>query len=282
MARALVYTDLFASKSLVLKDFVPTGERPFTLNFNKALSNPTLFDNITLLTENIIKTKGVEFDKICATSPSAIPYATNVATSFEKGILYINSEGNEKDEKDNIKNIKIEGGMNIDDRVLLIETVISNDFLLNNIIQKVRKYGGNIVGLIILLNQCEGEYVNLVSQNETIYNVLNLYDIFNHLENNNLIEIFHCEKVKFFCENITKANIKKLMSGDKVEEETVVEPVVEPLVEPLVEPVVVETVVVEPVVEPVVETIVETIVETVVETVVEPLVETVVEPVVIA
>ena len=227
MAKASVYTSLFETNSLVVKDVSQNGEKPYILNFSKTISNPALFDNITLLIENAIKTKSLQFDKICATSSSAIPYATNVATSFEKGIIYINSANNDKDDKDNIKNIKIEGEMNIDDRILLIETVIGNDFLVNNIIKKIRKYGGEIVGLILILNQCEGEYVNLIEQKENIINVLNIYDIFNHLENNNQIELFYCEKVKFYCERITKLNIQKLLSsGEEQKEVVTVVPVV--------------------------------------------------------
>ena len=217
MAKATIYVDFFSTKTISVKDCPLTGEKPYQMIFNKALSSPSLFDNISLLLEHTIKTKDLQFDKICATSSSAIPYATNVATSFEKGILYINHTGNECDDKDNIKNIKIEGGMNIDDRILLVETIVSNDFLLNNIINKIRKYGGNIVGLVLIMNLCEGEYVNLTQQKENIINVLNIYDVFNHLENNNLIELYYCEKVKFYCENITKANIKKLLPQPKEE-----------------------------------------------------------------
>ena len=244
MAKASVYTSLLDSKSLVIKEVSQNGEIPYILNFNKTISNPSLFDNITLLIENAIKTKGVKFDKICATSSSAIPYATNVSTSFEKGIMYINSDNNDKEDKDNIKNIKIEGEMNIDDKVLLIETVIGNDFLVNNIIKKIRKYGGEIVGLIIIINLCEGEYVNLVEQKEKIINVLNIYDIFNHLETNNQIELFYCEKVKFYCERITKLNIQKLLSSDEKKKEEVQVVPVKPIVpiEPVVPVVLVDSV----------------------------------------
>ena len=215
MAKATIYTSLMSSKTITVKECPLSGDLPYHMNINKVLSNPELFDTISLLVENTIKTKElykeINFNKICATSSSAIPYATNIATSFEKGILYINHSGNDCDDKDNIKNIKIEGGMNIDDNILLIETVINNDFLLNNIMNKIRKYGGTIVGLILIVNLCEGEYINLTQQKETIIPVLNIYDVFNHLENNNLIDLYYCEKVKFYCENKTKANIKKLL-----------------------------------------------------------------------
>jgi len=217
MAKPLIYNELFSTKILSTKEFISSGEKPYNFSFTKILSNPNLFDNITLLIEHSIKSSSVEFNKICASSVSAIPYATNVATSLEKGILYITDEGNDKTEKDNIKNLTIEGGMNIDDRILLIETIVGNDFHLNNIISKITKYGGNIVGTVIIINQCEGEYVNLVAQDEKIISVLNIYDIFNHLENNNIIELFYCERVKFFCEKVTKLNIKKLLEGEKEE-----------------------------------------------------------------
>ena len=223
MAKATIYTDFFTTKTISVKECPLSGEKPYQMNFNKALSSPSLFDNITLLLEHTIKSKDLQFDKICATSSSSIPYTTNVATSFEKGILYITHNGNDCNDKDNIKNIKIEGGMNIDDRILLVETIVSNDFLLNNIIAKIRKYGGNIVGLILIMNLCEGEYINLTQQNENIINVLNIYDVFNHLENNNLIELYYCEKVKFYCENVSKTNIKKLLPPTK--EDVVEKPV---------------------------------------------------------
>ena len=224
MAKATIYTNLMSSKTITVKECPIVGELPYHMNFNKVLSHPELFDTISLLVENTIKiketNKEIEFNKICATSSSAIPYATNIATSFEKGMLYINHSGNDNNDKDNIKNIKIEGGMEIDDKIVLIETIVSNDFLLNNIMNKIRKYGGNIVGLILIVNLCEGEYVNLTTQKEKIIPVLNVYDIFNHLENNNLIDLYYCEKVKFYCENKTKVNIKKLLpQPEEVEEE---------------------------------------------------------------
>ena len=220
MSKASIYNDLYATKIITKKEFIVSNEKPYIMNFNKVLSNPALFDNITLLTEHLIKINNIDFSKICAASVSAIPYATNISTSLEKGILYVLDSGNDKTEKDNIKAITIEGGMNIDDKILLIETVVGNDFHLNNIIQKITKYGGNIVSVLILFNQCEGEYVNIVSQNEKIIAVLNIYEIFNHLETNNLIDLFYCERVKFYCEKVTKLNIKKLLeNNDKVEGE---------------------------------------------------------------
>ena len=86
--------------------------------------------------------------------------------------------------------------------------------LLTNIMKKIRKYGGEIMGLILIVNLCEGEYVNLTKQKEKLYLVLNIYDIFNHLENNNLIDLYYCEKVKFYCENITKVNIRNLLEKE--------------------------------------------------------------------
>jgi orotate phosphoribosyltransferase len=225
MSKALIYNELYSTKILSTKEFISSGEKPYNLCLNKILSKPKLFDNITLLTEHIIKSNCLDFDKVCAANVSGIPYATNIATSLEKGILYINNEGNDVTDKDNIKKLNIEGGMVIDDKILLIETIANNDFYLNNIIKKITKYGGNVVGIVIIYNQCEGEYVNLVHQKEKIITVLNVYDIFNHLENNNIIELFYCERIKFFCEKVTKLNIQKLLEGDKKEEKVNIEKV---------------------------------------------------------
>lgn len=219
MAKASIYKDLFDTKTIVINEFTTHGNKPYGLNIFKTFSSPELFDKITLLIENSIKTKALEFDKLCATSVSALPYATNVSTSLEKPFCYIQNTGNDTSDKQNIKNIKIEGGMEIDDRILLIETVCTNDFYIENIIAKIRKYGGNVVGIIIILNICEGEYVNLLAEKENVIGVLNLFDIFTHLENNNMVEMFYSEKVKFYCEKETKLNLRKLLS-DKQQETT--------------------------------------------------------------
>ena len=212
MAKASVYTDLFTTKSIVINEFTNSDSIPYTLNFAKTLSKPSLFDTLTLLIENQLNSKVLEFDKICATSVSAIPYATNVATSYEKPICYITNTENNTTLQHNIKNIKIEGGLDIDDKILLIETVCNNDFYLENIIERIHKYGGTVVGIIIILNLCEGEYINLIKNNMNIITILNLYDVCNHLDTNNLIEVFYSEKIKFYCEKQTKININKLLT----------------------------------------------------------------------
>ena len=212
MAKASVYTDLFTTKSIVINEFTNSDSIPYTLNFAKTLSKPSLFDTLTLLIENQLNSKVLEFDKICAASVSAIPYATNVATSYEKPICYITNTENDTTLQHNIKNIKIEGGLDIDDKILLIETVCNNDFYLENIIERIHKYGGTVVGIIIILNLCEGEYINLIKNNMNIITILNLYDVCNHLDTNNLIEVFYSEKIKFYCEKQTKININKLLT----------------------------------------------------------------------
>lgn len=211
MSKADIYKGLFDTKTIVVKEFITHGEKPYNLTIAKSLNDPILFDNITLQIENIIKTKSLVFDKICATSMSALPYATNVATSFEKGISYISNTGNDVNVKGDIKHLKVEGGMDIDDKILLIETVVPNDFYLENVISRIRKYGGSVVGIIIIVNICEGEYCNLIESKENTYPVFNLFDIFTHLENNNMIEMFYSEKIKFHCEKENKLNMAKLI-----------------------------------------------------------------------
>lgn len=212
MAKINIYKDFLDKKILHIKELPKLGETPYVLKMNNIISHPELFDNITLLTENIIKTKDIKFNKICASGIESLPYAINVATSFEKGVFFINSKDHDCEDYNNIKNIKIEGNMEIDDKVLIIQTVVDNDFLLGNILKKLRKYGAEIAGIIIILDMCQGEFINLVDQNENIHKVLNVFDICNYYETNNLVDAFCTEKIKFYCEKTTKMNIKKLIN----------------------------------------------------------------------
>jgi len=217
MAKAAIYTGLFDTKTITVKEFQTHGERTYATNISRIMSSPSLFDNITLLLENLIKTKSIEYDRICATSISAIPFATNIATSVEKPIAWIVDNGNNRDEKGCISGLKVEGGIEIDDRVLLIETICSADFYLENIITRIRKFGSKVAGVLVVLNVCEGEYVNLLAEGEPVYSLLNLFDVMTYLENNNMIELFYSEKIKFFCEKETKINLKKLLNNSQQE-----------------------------------------------------------------
>ena len=55
MAKASIYTDLFSTKTISVKECPMSGDKPYQMTFNKALSSPTLFDNISLLVEHTIK-----------------------------------------------------------------------------------------------------------------------------------------------------------------------------------------------------------------------------------
>ena len=55
MSKAIIYKEIFETNALVVKDFISHSEKPYTLNFSRTLGSSTLFDNITLHIENVIK-----------------------------------------------------------------------------------------------------------------------------------------------------------------------------------------------------------------------------------
>ncbi len=210
MSKLQLYKSLLDDHIFTMKDVTKNGdEEPFILKFDSVLSNPKLFDDYSLIVETLTKNSNLEFNKICAVTPSSIPYATNISTSLGKGLLFITDSGNNHDEKNDIKHIKVNGGMNIDDRILLIDTIASGDYFLNNIIQKINKFGGNVVGVVIIFDKQEGEYIDIVNQKIKTIPIVNIYEMVMSLENNNLIDVFSSERIRFFCEKQMKKNIIK-------------------------------------------------------------------------
>jgi orotate phosphoribosyltransferase len=206
-SKVQLYKNLLDSNVFKIKEFTNDGEAPFIININNILSNNKLFDSYSLLIENYTKKTCYDFNKICALSPSSIPYATNIATSFQKGLLYINDIGNDKTEKNNIKNIKVEGGLEIDDKIILIETVTSPDYFINNVISKITKFGGQIVAVIIIFDKTEGEFINLLIDKVQVLPIININEFCTTLENNNYLDMFCSERVKFYCEKKMKENL---------------------------------------------------------------------------
>lgn len=210
MSKLQLYKSLLDQKIFTMKDVTKDGdEEPFILKFDNILSNPKLFDDYSLIVETLVKNSNLEFNKLFAVTPASIPYATNIATSLGKGLLFVTDTGNNHDEKNDIKNLKVNGGMNIDDKILLIDTIASGDYFLNNIIQKITKFGGIVVGVVIIFDKQEGEYVDIVNQKIKTIPIVNIYEMVMSLENNNLIDVFSSERIRFFCEKQMKKNIIK-------------------------------------------------------------------------
>ena len=209
MSKVQLYNSLLENKIFTMKEMTKDGnEEPFILSFDTILSHPKLFDSYSLITESITKNTNIEFNKICSVTPNSLPYATNIATSLQKGLLFTLDLGHNREEK-NIKNIKIYGGMNIDDKIILIDTIGSSDYFLNNVIQKITKFGGIVVAVIILFDKQEGEYIDIINQKIKTIPIINIYEMVISLENNNLIDVYSSERIKFFCEKQMKNNIIK-------------------------------------------------------------------------
>ena len=210
MSKLQLYKSLVDQKIFTMKDVTKDGdEEPFMLKFDTILSYPKLFDDYSLIVETLTKNSNLEFNKLCTVTPASIPYATNIATSLGKGLLFVTDTGNNHDDKNDIKNLKVNGGMNINDKILLIDTIASGDYLLNNIIQKITKFGGIVVGVIIIFDKQEGEYIDIVNQKIKTIPIINIYEMVMSLENNNLIDVFSSERIRFFCEKQMKKNIIK-------------------------------------------------------------------------
>jgi orotate phosphoribosyltransferase len=208
MAKLQLYKDLFDHGIFKMKEIPNTEEAPYECNFNNILSQSSLFDGYSLLAENLVKSKNIEFDKACAVNTAAIPYATNIATSFCKGLLFAVDNSNDRTVKGAIKGISIEGGMKIDDRILLIVTIATPDYFINNLITRITKYGGTVVGVVVMWDSSEGEYIPVLVDKYSVFVVVNINDVCNNLENNNVLGQYTTECVKYYGEKLMKKNIK--------------------------------------------------------------------------
>lgn len=209
MSKLELYKDLQNSKSIIIHEFTKDGEAPYTFNVNNIISDAKLFDDLSLCIETYVKINNIEFDKVCAANQFSMPYATNIATSFQKGLIYIANTGNDIMVKNCPKNLKIEGVMEIDEKILLIDVILESNYLLNNIYHKITKFGGIVSNVIIIFDKCEGESINLIKDQINVNAIINIYDFCNTLECNKLLDLYYCEKIKFYCEKTTKENIKK-------------------------------------------------------------------------
>ena len=140
---------------LQVKAVALNPKNPFT--FVSGIKSPIYCDNRVLISYpqernkiirafmNLIEQSSLKFDVIAGTATAGIPWASWLADKLNKPLIYIRSEA-----KGHGKGKRIEGLLNKNDKVLVIEDLISTGGSSVSAIQAVREEGGFVVSCIAI------------------------------------------------------------------------------------------------------------------------------------
>ncbi|MEM2153599.1 MAG: orotate phosphoribosyltransferase [Nitrososphaeria archaeon] len=147
-------------------------------------SYPQVFKKIIGMYSNVIVNEiGLSnFDVICGIPTSGLVFASALAYSLEKPLIYIR-----KDVKSHGTQKSIEGFLKPGDRVLLVDDLITTGSSLISSSEMILGEGGLIKDAVVLVDREEGGITNLKNLGITVHYVAKVSELAKNLYENNII-----------------------------------------------------------------------------------------------
>ena len=180
---------------------------PYYMDMRGLLAFPELMTDITERLAERISASGVAFDKFASVPVGAVPFASQLSARMGKASVLVRDQPKQHGTKK-----LIEGRLGIDDRVILVEDVITTGASVIKTIQKLKNRGAEVVAVFALLNREEGGLENIAYEYKDIpvYSLFTTSDIFTALVKEKLIAAYDWERVKFFQESQYKEMIRQM------------------------------------------------------------------------
>ena len=158
------------SFELMLSDALQIGEytlvsgttSPYYVDLRQVISDPLTMDLIADCLARIIENEigRDEFDKILGVPTAGVPFTTLVCQKLVVPMLYYR-----KERKEHGARKTIEGRMEANDRVLIIDDLITTGKSVVQAAEAVRKQGGLVTELVVLLDREQGGAKLMLSNN---------------------------------------------------------------------------------------------------------------------
>jgi uridine monophosphate synthetase len=185
---------------LVINDVLKFGEftlnsgkkSPYYVDLRQAISDPLTMDLIADCLVRIIKNEiGTDsFDKIMGVPTAGIPFTALVCQKLSVPMLYYR-----KERKDHGIGKKIEGRMAANDRVLMIDDLITSGKSVLQVAQAVREQGGQVAELVVLLDREQGGREQILSSRIRPHVLFNVSEAFQWLNEVKLLSDDHYQVV---------------------------------------------------------------------------------------
>jgi orotate phosphoribosyltransferase len=189
---------------------------PYYMDMRGLLAFPELMTDITERLVDRIMEMGVAFDKFASVPVGAVPFASQLSARMGRASVLVRDQPKQHGTKK-----LIEGRLGIDDRVILVEDVITTGASVIKTIQKLRNRGAEVVAVWALLNREEGGLENIAYEYKDIpvYSLFTTSDIFGALVKEKVIAAYDWERIKFFQESQYKDMIRVLREKNTAKQE---------------------------------------------------------------
>jgi orotate phosphoribosyltransferase len=180
---------------------------PYYMDMRGLLAFPALMSDIIERMADHITESGIRFDKFASVPVGAVPFASQLSARMNRASVLVRDQPKQHGTKR-----LIEGRLGIDDRVILVEDVITTGASVIKTIQKLKNRGAEVVAVWSLLNREEGGIENITYEYKDIpvYSLFTTTDIFSGLVKEKAIAAYDWERIKYFQESQYKEMIRQM------------------------------------------------------------------------
>jgi orotate phosphoribosyltransferase len=186
--------DLIINDALRVGDFLLySGKKsPYYVDLRQTISDPATMDLIADSLARIIDNEigRDKFDKIMGVPTAGVPFATLVCQKLSMPMLYYR-----KERKEHGVRKKIEGKLDANDRILMIDDLITTGKSVVQAAEGAREQGGQVTELVVLLDREQGGCESLLSSNIQPHFLFNVSDAFKWLNEVKLLSDDHYQVI---------------------------------------------------------------------------------------
>ena len=184
--------NLFNYKCILFNDFrLSSGiTSPYYIDLRIIPSYPEMYETISDAYVNKINELSMDFDKICGIAVSGLPLAALTAYKLKKPFIYARKEKKEYGTKS-----LIEGVINKDDKILILDDVVTTGGNIINAVNALREINAIVEKAIVLIDREQGGFEKLKEINIELISIIKVSQIFKILFDKNLISKEKYEKI---------------------------------------------------------------------------------------
>ncbi|MEM3585753.1 MAG: orotate phosphoribosyltransferase [Candidatus Jordarchaeaceae archaeon] len=185
----------FIRKTEALKfgEFILTSGKksPFYIDMRLFISYPDIFDKLCEIYAKIIRKEIAKVDRIAGIPTAGLPIATLTSYKLHLPMIYVR-----KEPKPHGKSRMIEGILNPNDSVVLVDDLITSGKSLINAAKAIREEGGTVEHAVTLLDRQQGGRENLGKERIELHTVISIDQLLETLQKTGYIDEKDYQKAK--------------------------------------------------------------------------------------